>query len=937
MEKNTVYCPVRVNPVLSHPQERRISLNDAWHFRLDPDERGLNERWFDDIGTFADPILVPGCWQGQGFGGDGKDVLWDFRLEARMLRATYKGTGWYGRLFRPPAAWTGQRIFLNFGGAHPSAEVWLNGVRLGENHAPFVPFGFDVTGLLHADQDNRLAVRVHEQDRLFGMCFNFQGNWSGLYRGVELTATGPFFLRQVTIHPEAERRTARCGIALGGIVPASGDVRLRFSVQLIGGKSPAVQQEIAVTTPTVEHEIPVPAPRLWSPDSPNLYRVDIALVRGNETLDAMSERVGFVKLSAEEHRFLINDEPYYMRGAGDFMGHPEIACPDTDRERWRRKLKTLRAYGYNYVRCQSYAPAPEYLDVADEVGLLVQSEMGMLGAWGGQTLWHVYAWPQPMPSHREALRTQWNNVVLRDVNHPSANLYCMSNELLSKTDYPRTAWQCYRETKAIKPTAFVIWTDGGHNDDLPGDFINVFAAGLAAGEAGEHLEKYEKSGKPVIQHEFAWWSSFPDVRDRDKFSGDLRPYAADIAMEAATRQGQVHLLPEFADKSKRLQFLEAKAKMENCRRNIPRLAGICHFNAIDSIPSPQGIIGPFYERKLVDAPTWLQTNGDTVIVSGLGFDDRVLRAGDTFTCTFFVSDFSHPPMSAPTLEWRLTAGTETLASGKLNYPHQAFITCPAGGATITVPPVTRPTAARLTASLREGDRLATNEWNVWLFPREAAIPATVVRYGKPEHTWLKDWTDMPAVTMDALKAGERQVVLTERLDDSLTAFIRTGGRVILAAGEGLVRPHAPLFGYVNYFFTPPANYPPFEDGQNGMIIRRHPMLADFPHDGFADFQFFRLMEDAPPIELKPLDLAGGEPVIRVIPRYPVCHPLAYLLERSVGAGGLIVCALQLNPAWPEARYLLSRLCAHIAGAEFRPEYGLSDQALARITAETSRG
>lgn len=922
-------APVRVNPVLLHPQERRIKLAGEWHFRLDPDERGLKERWFADNGILTDPIQVPGCWQGQGFGNDAKETIWDFRLEARTYRAAYKGTGWYGRRFHLPADWTGKRVFLNFGGVHPSAEVWLNGTRLGENHAPFVPFGFEVTSIVRADRENRVAVRVHEQSRLFGLSYNFQGNWSGLYRGVELTAAGPVFLQRVKVYPDVDRQVARCQIETGGIESATGALSLRVSIQAIGADSPAIQKEIEVISPTVEHEITVPSPRLWSPDSPNLYRVDIALIRGKETLDAMSERVGFVKLSTEGHRFLINGEPYYMRGSGDFHAHPETGCPDTDRERWRRKLKTLRAYGYNYVRCQSYVPAPEYLDAADEVGLLVQSEMGMLGAWGGNSPQHVYAWPPPIPSYRAALRAQWNDVVLRDVNHPSANIYCMSNELGAACSFPRAAWQCYRETKAVKPTAFVIWTDGGHNENMPGDFINVFAAD-PSGKTSKELEKYEQSGKPIIEHEFAWWSSFPDVRIRHKYSGALRPYAAEIALEAAARQGLTRLLPEFADKSQHLQLLEAKAKMENCRRDHPRLAGICHFNAMDTNPSPQGIIDEFYERKLADAATWLQTNGDTVILSSLGFDDRALCVGNEFKCKFFVSDFSHPPMKSPALEWRLLADDKTLVSGKAAYTHQPYCTCPAGEESIPVPAVARPTAARIEAVLCEGNRLVTNSWNIWLFPRETVLPKTAVRYGNPEYTWLKDWGDLPAVTADELARDGLRVVLSEKLDEPLLAFMRNGGWVILAAGEGLVRPHGPLFGYVKYFFTPPANYAPYEDGQNGTIIRNHPMLGDFPHEGFADFQFFRLMEEAPPIELKPLDLADGEPVIRVIHRYPVCHPLAYLLERSVGSGGMILCALHLHPAFPEAGYLLTALCAYAGGGHFHPDCRLSDRAAAQI-------
>ena len=90
---------------------------------------------------------------------------------------------------------------------HPSAEVWLNGARLGENHAPFVPFGFDVTDAVCRDGENVLVVRVHEAARMLGFAYSFQGNWSGLYRGVDLTATGEQFLERVWLHPKrAEER-----------------------------------------------------------------------------------------------------------------------------------------------------------------------------------------------------------------------------------------------------------------------------------------------------------------------------------------------------------------------------------------------------------------------------------------------------------------------------------------------------------------------------------------------------------------------------------------------------------------------------------------------------------------------------------------------------------------------------------------------------------
>ena len=953
--------PARVNPLLRHPLEERVSLDGDWRFHLEPEglATGRRDGGCPRLASLRERIRVPGCWQGQGFGGDGKDRLWDFNLEARVFRATSKGTGWYGRSFRVPESWLEKRVWLNFGGAHPSAEVWLNGVRLGENRLPFVPFAFDVTAAVRRNGPNELLVRVHEQQREFGLAYSWQGNWSGLYRSVELTATGPCWLERCAVLPDVDAASLILRVALGVCrtlpfadsktrVPtdASGNLGAGPGLTLAVNVSPVriskvagaarsrlpdragpatLAAEFALTAATAEFVLPVPEPQLWSPDQPHLYRVDLALRRGTELCDVRSERAGFVKLEARGKQFCINGEPYYLRGTGDFLSCPETGCPDPARDRWRRKLRTLREYGYNYVRCQSYVYGPEYYDAADEVGLLVQSEMGMLGGWGGSSPWHVYQWPKPTADNYPVLKEQWELVVERDASHPSANLYCMSNELGTNTDFPRIAWECYRATKARKPAAQLIWTDGGYNRELPGDFVNH---GVNAFKPDE----LATLDKPFIQHEYMWWSSFPDVRLRRRYRGAIRPYAAEIAAAAAARRGQSHLLETYAAVSQRLQLLEAKAKMELMRRDFQRLAGICHFNAMDANPSPQGIINEFYERKLADSAQWRETNGDTVVLSSLGFDDRCRAAGETFEVRLFVSDFAHPPFRQPRLSWRLTADGESLATGTLDYRHEPFQTCSAGAFALTVPAVERVRRATLEVCLRDEAREVRNRWDLWLFPGATAPAAGIAAYGVPHRTWLQEWRDLPAVTADDLRPGGTfpRVVLTEKLDPVLAAFMQAGGRVILAAGEGLVRPHHPLFGYVRYFFTPPANYAPYEDGQNGTVIQSHPLLGDLPHEGFADWQFFRLIENAPPLDLDPLGLAEGDPVIRVIHRYPVLHPLGYLVERRCGRGGLVLCALDLRPEFVEARHLLAHVCRHIGSAAFRPALELTDATLGRL-------
>jgi len=920
---NNKRAPVVVNPVLRHPQERRQSLDGTWGFRLDPDEAGLTDRWFD-LDTLPDRVQVPGTWQGQGFGDHSRECVWDFRLEARIYRATYTGTAWYAKRFQLPEDWREMRTWVNFGGVHPSAQVWLNGTRLGEHQAPFVPFGFEITEAVSAGTENLLVVRVHEENRVLGLAYNWQGNWSGLYRSVELTATGARCLERFWVHPDVdgERMQIRARIGCSGARTAP--ATLRVTAQSLGAEAPPLTTEAPVVQGANALELAVPSPDLWSPDAPNLYRVDAVLVVGSEVTDCLSERVGFVKLSTEGKHFCINGQPYYMRGSCDHHSSPLTGCPDWDRDRWRKNLSTLRDYGYNWVR-PMYAYNPEYYDAADEVGMLVQSEMGVLGAWGSHSPWHVYQWPQPMPDMREALKWQWDHTVMRDVNHPSANLYCMSNEFSNTTPHPRTARQCYHDTKAIKPSALVIWTDGGHNENLPGDYVNDDAA----------IE--DKTNKPVIQHEYRWWSSFPDVRTMDRFVGAMRPYAQDIATAAASRYGITHVLPQAAANSQRLQYVEMKGKMESLRRDNPRLAGVEHTNAMDTLPSPQGVVDIFYERKYADAAMWQQTMGDTVVLSSLGFDDRVRVGGDNVRVTLFVSDYSHPPFLSPVVEWRFVAGTREVAAGHVLPSHEPYRTCPAGAIELNVPEVSAPEKAVLQATLKEGQRTVENQWDLWLFPAEVHLPASLALYGQPRHTWLKDVRGLPSAGSSSLTArGGVRGLLAERIDRALVEYVRAGGRIILAASEGLVRPFQPKLGLQDhYYFTPPANYPTYEDGQNGTIIADHPALGDFPHEGFADLPFFRMIRRAPPLDLEALGLGSADPVIRVLHCYPAFRPLAYLAECSLGKGSVIFSALDLDQSWPESRYLLARICEHVVNGPPKPMMELSEAALERIISATA--
>jgi hypothetical protein len=299
-----------------------------------------------------------------------------------------------------------------------------------------------------------------------------------------------------------------------------------------------------------------------------------------------------------------------------------------------------------------------------------------------------------------------------------------------------------------------------------------------------------------------------------------------------------------------------------------------------------------------------------------------------------VSDFSHPQFKRPAIRWRFSVGGKEHQSGVLRYDHTPLVTCPAGSLRFTAPKVRRPVKAELEVVLTEQDRAARNCWDFWVFPEHSALPAKAACYGAREHTWLRDLQGLPEAAPGRLDPAILPLVLSERIDAPLAAFLKAGGRVILAASEGILFQFTPKMGLDvgRYFFTPPAQYSPYENTHCGTIVRDHPMLGAFIHEGWADLQFYRMVAESAALELIPLGLNGGDPVIRAMHSYQVGRSLGYLTECRVGRGGMILSSLDLNPKWPEARHLLAQICGYAAGKSFKPEIELAQESLDTLAA-----
>ena len=422
----------------------------------------------------------------------------------------------------------------------------------------------------------------------------------------------------------------------------------------------------------------------------------------------------------------------------------------------------------------------------------------------------------------------------------------MSNELTPDMGalFPRLAWRCYRNerTQADGDGYLDRWT-----------VLARFARGLCqCGRVDRRgmlnrLSSMNSSGGARI-----WMSG--RRRNSGARSGPTR---SNIYLRR--RQKQYIAYTDRCDQEQPAPAVHRdEGKLEACRRDHRSLAGICHFNAVDTAFSAQGVLDVFYEQKYATAEQWLQTNGDTIIMTSLDFDNRCYRFGDPFDCTLSVSDYSHPALKAPALEWSMIADGEKFASER-SYEHTPYQTCPAGSVQAVIPDFGKPVRAKLIAKLTEDGRVYTNEWDLWFFPTTEGLPEQVIDLdGREEHT------------------HNAKTLITSKLTPELAEFVNSGGNLILFSSEGLVRPFLSCLGLAKgkYYFTKPANFPPFEELQAGTIIQNHPMFGDFPHEGFADLQFYNMLGESPAFDIGPLGLNDEDPVIRMMHSSMVARPWA---------------------------------------------------------------
>ena len=324
--------------------------------------------------------------------------------------------GWYRKVLHIPAGDEGRRLLLQFDGIFRHAQVWFNGIWMGEEPSGYVTQVYDVTEYANYGGDNLICVRA---DASLEEGWFYEG--AGIYRDVWLVKTSPVSVAPfgtfvyaelrapydtATIHVETEVEnaslTAQTCRVEHRLLDADGRevARTLPATLTLQPKERLKSQDLSFT---------VQNPRLWSPADPYLYQVETTVTVDGQVTDVYTTTTGVRDIAFDADRgFLLNGDPLKLKGFNMHQDHAGVgaAMPEALMA-WRvRRLKEL---GCNAYRASHNPMTPAQLDVCDREGILVIDENRLTGV------------------NEEHLRLL-DKMIRRDRNHPSIILWSCGNE-----------------------------------------------------------------------------------------------------------------------------------------------------------------------------------------------------------------------------------------------------------------------------------------------------------------------------------------------------------------------------------------------------------------------------------------------------------------------------------------------------------------------------
>lgn len=531
-----------------YPIENKVrevkNLSGIWNFKVDTDNTGLSEKWYENPLTETVPMAVPASYN---------DVFTDEKIKEHI------GYVWYERQFVIPKSWESQRIIIRFGSATHHAIVWIDGQEIVRHKGGFLPFEADITELVAGSslEQHRLTVAlsnildwtcipcgeiIEKSGSQYPGDFKFQEtyfdfyNYSGIHRPVKLYTTPKKYIKDIVIETEVKGLNRNCPeqpnvtveeynkLYTGNRVPTAQSAIVKVwvestdvisTVKVIDDKGRMIAQKAPEQWIDEKNkcyvEIEIINPTLWNPGAAYLYNL-----RVEGEMDVYTETFGIRTIETTDKEFKINGKPFYFKGFGRHEDS-DIHGKGQDEALNIKDFNILKWIGANSFRTSHYPYSEEQMMLADREGFVVIDEVPAVGMcfWDGRSVFGGdRVNDKTLEHHIDMLKAMYE----RDKNHPCVMMWSVANEAATHEEgavaYFKKITETIRELDTTRPITIVHTT--GPDGDKVSQWVDVICVNRYYAWYNDHghldviglqlrkeMERWhEKYNKPVIMSEY---------------------------------------------------------------------------------------------------------------------------------------------------------------------------------------------------------------------------------------------------------------------------------------------------------------------------------------------------------------------------------------------------------------------------------------------------
>lgn len=439
-----------------------LPLDGLWKFNWTktPDEQPTDfyKIGFDDSKWQIFPI--PGDWEMNGYGTPiYSSSGYTFKINPPFVMGTPKTkytafiernpTGCYRNSFVVPENWEGKEIYICLESVSSAFYLWINGKKVGYSQGSMEPAEFNITKYLTLGKKNLFSIEVLKYSD--GSYLEDQDMWrlAGIHRSVYLYAAPKLHIRDfgvrteldadyrnatLIIHPElsvadgCKANLDNCFVraelfdATGQMVLDSAlthnvveMLNLDHKAKIMNDRNP---QRGYPKWGWLSAEIK--NPKLWTAETPNLYKLRLTLCEDDEILEKYETNIGFRSIEIKDGSLLVNGKPIRLRGVNRHEMDPRTGKVMTE-ERMLRDIKLMKQANINAVRTSHYPNTSRWYELCDSLGIYVMDEAdieehGLRGQLANDPNW------------TNAFMDRTQRMVIRDRNHPSVILWSLGNE-----------------------------------------------------------------------------------------------------------------------------------------------------------------------------------------------------------------------------------------------------------------------------------------------------------------------------------------------------------------------------------------------------------------------------------------------------------------------------------------------------------------------------